>query len=260
MGVNLPSDNRLTDSNGNILPQWRAVFERLGQSIDTVRGAIQPGQDFSQTIVGGTANATLGDIPLYRNGWSTLPVGDVGSALVVGSAGLPSWGDVQAGETLLASGDLSGASAIIGPVPRTHRNISLRIRGMGNTASNDFTAQFGSDSSVSSPSFVRWAGSRITGPSVGIAGRGNVSTNILFADASVGMKVSTIFSFTDVLSGDGVVRGNYDTISYHPTDTVYNNFTHIGNFALLANTLDYIKLTAVAGTFDGGTYQLWGRN
>lgn len=197
-------------------------------------------------------SAAQGDI-LYRgaSSWTRLGAGTNRQRLVTrGSAANPEWGG---GMVTIASGSLSGTSVNITSIPEHYSQLMLSVAGFSFTGAGIGLRIQGSDNNGSS--YDATAGNYLGIYSVAGASPTTL-TNATFADpgaltlAGDTGNANIMFRFYQTTGSrivDGVTTASGGGVRWHRTQW----------FGGSGNPLDAIRLTS-SGTFDAGTYSLFG--
>lgn len=234
-----------TPDDTALVKDGAAAIRTLGSSIDTTTKALNP-------------STTLGDIE-YRSSTANtntrLGIGTSGQVLTV-SSGVPAWTTISAGGmTQIASGSLSGSSLVLSSIPSTYKNLQLTLRGYSTSSNTNFYMTFNSTTS----GYIQ----------IGTRGTSTGAVWANFAYSEIGLQGG---GTTNIGSGYSDNSAFIDVYDYATTNTkkgriveFWNNSSDLewfNNSAFVSGdsstAISTITLTLSAGTFDAGTYVLWG--
>ncbi len=222
-----------------------ADFDVALQGVDTRLKALQPG-------------TTLGDLAYSSataNTNTRLGIGSSGQVLSV-SGGVPAWTTISAGGmTQIASGSLSGSSLVLSSIPSTYKNLQLTLRGYSTSSNTNFYMTFNSTTSGYIQIGTRgtstgavWANFAYS--EIGLQGGGTTSIGSGYTDNSAFIDVYD-YATTNTKKGRIVeFWNNASDLEW------FNNSAFVSGDSSTA--ISTITLTLSAGTFDAGTYVLWG--
>jgi hypothetical protein len=223
-------------TNTDLVKDLPADFEVFGQAVDTQM------KTNADAAVVKSLLTTTGDT-IYASGAATparLGIGSTGNVLTV-SGGVPTWAVPSSGSmTSLASGSLSGASVTLSSIASGYEHLYLRLNGVSLTVANNVRLQINGVATNYRSSAGSGNTAMVMGMDVG-ATNTNSSAAIWFYDY---LKTSCykVIQYTNYNNQDGTFSTNMGSGG---TDS---NTAVITSIAILAN----------AGTFDAGTYQLFG--
>ena len=203
-----------------------------------------------------TAITTNGDI-IYGTGSGTfarLGIGTTGQVLNV-AAGVPAWATPAGGSmTSIASGSLSGASVTLSSIPTTYKRLELELNGV--SQNNNDQVYFRVNGLTGSNYFY------VSDNSSNLNTQGTGATSFTFNGQNAdGGNTSAAYNatFHNPASTTGWklvdLRGAW---LLHPASTKQASRLSGGVETLSAVTS--LEIIAVGGTFDSGTYTLYGVN
>jgi|NOAtaT_6_FD_contig_123_27464_length_1203_multi_4_in_2_out_0_2 hypothetical protein len=242
-----------TPDDTDLVKDGAAAIRTLGSSIDTTVFA-NAGNAINKTIVdakGDLIAATAADTV------ARLAVGTNGQYLAANSAtatGLE-WQTVSAGGmTSIASGTLSGASVSITSIPGTYNEIWLYVNAVD--LSDDDTWTYVQFNSVTSGSkYFEWASGTATA-----TGGGNAdSLGLIRASDNAVTTSSALLRLVNYNTTNSHKLGQSISVGIDKTTTTTllpNSMNHLFNSPSAAITS--IQIFPQAGTFQGGTYALYG--
>jgi hypothetical protein len=244
MATTTPNYGWTVPTSTDLVKDGATAIETLGDSVDATVKALNP-------------ETTLGDIS-YRSATANtntrLGIGTSGQVLLV-SGGVPAWGTAAAGGmTVIASGSLTGSQVNLTSIPATYKNLRLVVRNYIPASDGDVLAL-----RLQNDSNTRYQ-TRATQTSP--------ANNISFNGSSFIVNASQ----DDTVSQSSIV---IDFEDYANTLTwkmarilgINNNQTTDTNFNLIFGAGVYNQTTAIseinlfnaaAGSFNGGTYILYG--
>lgn len=235
-----------TPDDTALVKDGAAAIRSLGSSIDTTTKALNP-------------STTLGDIE-YRSATANtntrLAIGTSGQVLTVNGSGVPAWSTISAGGmTEIASGSLSGSSLVMSSIPGTYKHLQLSLRGVSANANANMLLTFNSIAS----------GYTFTGT------RGTTSAAAFgsFADSQINLQGGGTSNMGSAYTDNSYFIEIYD---YASTNTKKGRITEFWNSSADAEwfadrgfvsgdssaAITSITITLSAGSYDAGTYVLWG--
>lgn len=230
-----------TPDDTSLVKDGAAAIRTLGSSVDTTTKALNP-------------STTLGDIE-YRSATANtntrLGIGTTGQVLTV-NGGVPSWQTASSGGmTVIASGSLSGAAVNLTSIPTTYVGLQLHMQGVSLTVSDQISLRVNNDASGSYPRIFDRIGSlgssSSTASLVSLTGDNTLDTNT---------NASFVVDFPNyaVTTGWKVITAN--TIWFQSSSV--NNVTRYGGGYVSNTAITQLNILAAAGSFDSGTYTLYG--
>jgi hypothetical protein len=222
-----------------------ADFDVALQGVDTRLKALQPG-------------TTLGDLAYSSataNTNTRLGIGSTGNVLTV-TGGVPVWAApaTGGGMTSIASGTLSGSSVSLTSIPSTYNQILLTMEAV-NTTTDDVYIGITLNSDTGATAYQRVFA--ITGAQT--SGSGNASFRVFKTDNAV------LTNYTNLSFPNYNSTSTYKAIICYAfganatTTTTIDYFNQAsGWWANTANAISSIQIAPESGTFEGGSYTLWG--
>jgi hypothetical protein len=234
-----------TPDDTALVKDGASAIRTLGTSVDTTTKNLNP-------------ETTLGDIA-YRSSTSNvntrLGIGSAGQLLTV-SAGVPAWTTVSSGSmTSIASGSLSGASVTLSAIVGTYKELKLVLRGISTSVAGKTELRINGATGGSDYTYYYVQSSTTEDNSTG-------ETRIKLTPSAL--------DATTTQSGYTLYFPDYaDTTSYkmvfingYVRNTVASTGTQIFGAGGLRSASAITSLTIITdtGTFDAGTYILYGVN
>jgi hypothetical protein len=233
-----------TPDDTDLVKDGAAAIRTLGSSIDTTTKALNP-------------STTLGDIE-YRSATANtntrLGIGTSGQVLAV-SGGVPAWTTVSSGGmTVIASGSLTGTQVNLTSIPATYKNLRLVVRNfipatdgdvLALRLQNDSNSRYRTTSTQTSP-----ANGQTFAPTSFIV---NASQDDTVSESLI------VIDFQDYANTLTWKMASITAINNNQTtSTSLNAVTGTGVYNQTTAISEINLFNAAAGSFNGGTYILYG--
>ena len=242
-------DTALMDLKGGTTGQ--VLKKNSGTDMDFVWGADSAGMTNPMTTTGDTIYSSSGSTP------ARLAIGSTGNVLTV-AAGVPSWAAPASGGltvSQIATGTLSGASVTISSLS-TYDQLFIQLRNVDMSSVTGMGIRVNNNSGAGN---YTWNGFSVT-PANSTGNTQPVDTTLFMPFyqgnlASSAPDNSSGFTLTNCKSA-GFTNASWAS-GYKNSNSVFMAEAVEGIYKV-AEAVSSLVFVANAGTFDGGTYTIWG--
>lgn len=273
--ANTPSFNWETPDDTDLVKDGAAAIRTLGNAIDSSMTDLKGGttgqvlskasntdmdftwvaQDDSNAIQNALLTTT-GDT-IYASSASTparLAIGTTGQVLTV-SGGVPAWSTISAGSlTSLATGSLSGSTTTISSISGSYKSLRFDVRGLSVSTGADIRFRI---NGVSTNSYAY-----LTLQLIDLVSSSTADSGIRIS-GNAGLTSAGTSNFWTIQMPNYTDTSSFKIVNYNGavTDTNYSFIQCFGSGCYNSTSaITSISIVTSGGTFDAGTYELFGVN